>query len=238
MKLDLLVFAAHPDDAELSCAGTILKSIKQGKKVGVIDLTQGEMGTRGTAKIRAKESANATKILGVQVRENLKMADGFLVNDLHHQLLIIEKIRQYQPEIILANAIQDRHPDHGKAAYLVRDAAFLSGLAKIETKLDGQIQTAWRPRAVYHYLQDRYIQPAFVVDISDEMEQKLEAIRAFKSQFFDPSSDEPATYISSPEYLETVIARNREMGKPIGATFGEAFTSDKLIGIEDIFVLK
>lgn len=238
MKLDLLVFAAHPDDAELSCAGTILKSIKQGKKVGVIDLTQGEMGTRGTAKIRAKESANATKILGVQVRENLKMADGFLVNDLHHQLLIIEKIRQYQPEIILANAIQDRHPDHGKAASLVRDAAFLSGLAKIETKLDGQIQTAWRPRAVYHYLQDRYIQPAFVVDISDEMEQKLEAIRAFKSQFFDPSSDEPATYISSPEYLETVIARNREMGKPIGATFGEAFTSDKLVGVEDIFVLK
>lgn len=238
MKLDLLVFAAHPDDAELSCAGTIIKSIKQGKKVGIIDLTQGEMGTRGTAKIRAEESAAATKILGVHVRENLGMSDGFLLNDKSHQLQIIQKIRQYQPEIILANAIEDRHPDHGKAAELVRDAAFLAGLAKIETNLNGIHQTAWRPRVVYHYLQDRFLKPAFVVDITQEMEQKLAAIKAFKSQFYDSDSSEPQTYISSPEYLETVIARNREMGKPIGASFGEAYTSDKLIGVEDVFVLK
>jgi bacillithiol biosynthesis deacetylase BshB1 len=225
MKLDILVMAAHPDDAELSCAGTILKHIAAGKKVGIVDFTRGELGTRGTPEIRLQESADATKIIGLHARENLGIRDGFFQNDEETQLKLIEVIRKYQPEIVLANALEDRHPDHGKGAQLAIDACFLSGLRQIKT---GNLP-AWRPAQVYHYIQDRYLEPDFVVDISAHWDQKEAAIRAFKSQFFDPSSAEPASYISSPDFLNFINARAMEMGHKIGVKYGEGFQSQKTL---------
>jgi N-acetylglucosamine malate deacetylase 1 len=225
MKLDILVMAAHPDDAELSCAGTILKHIAAGKKVGIVDFTRGELGTRGTPEIRLQESADATKIIGLHARENLGIRDGFFQNDEETQLKLIEVIRKYQPEIVLANALEDRHPDHGKGAQLAIDACFLSGLRQIKT---GNLP-AWRPAQVYHYIQDRYLEPDFVVDISAHWDQKEAAIRAFKSQFFDPTSAEPASYISSPDFLNFINARAMEMGHKIGVKYGEGFQSQKTL---------
>ncbi|HXA02625.1 MAG TPA: bacillithiol biosynthesis deacetylase BshB1, partial [Cytophagaceae bacterium] len=201
MKLDILIFAAHPDDAELSCAGTILSQISKGKKVGIIDLTRGELGTRGNAELRDKEAMAAAKILGIHVRENALFADGFFQNDEAHNLELVRFIRKYQPEIVLANAIHDRHPDHGRGSELVSRACFLSGLRKIETRDENKNQKEWRPRAVFHYIQDRYIVPDFVVDISKQWEKKVKAIKAYKSQFFDPASKEPQTYISAPDFF-------------------------------------
>ena len=228
MKLDILVMAAHPDDAELSCSGTILKHIAAGKKVGIIDFTRGELGTRGTPEIRLQESTDATKILGLHARENLGIRDGFFRNDEESQLKLIEVIRKYQPDIVLANALEDRHPDHGKGAQLAIDACFLSGLRQIKT---GDLP-AWRPTQVYHYIQDRYIEPDFVVDISAHWDQKETAIRAFKSQFFDPSSKEPASYISSPDFLHFIQARAMEMGHKIGVKYGEGFQSQKTLEVK------
>jgi bacillithiol biosynthesis deacetylase BshB1 len=225
MKLDILVMAAHPDDAELSCSGTILKHIAAGKKVGIVDFTRGELGTRGTPEIRLQESADATKILGLHARENLGIRDGFFRNDEETQLKLIEVIRKYQPEVVLANALEDRHPDHGKGAQLAIDACFLSGLRQIKT---GDLP-AWRPTQLYHYIQDRYLEPDFVVDISAHWDQKESAIRAFKSQFFDPSSMEPASYISSPDFLHFIQARAMEMGHKIGVKYGEGFQSQKTL---------
>lgn len=231
MKLDILAFGVHPDDVELGCSGTILAALAEGKKVGIIDLTRGELGTRGTAETRKQEAAAAAKILGVQVRENLGMADGFFQNDEAHQRLVIEVIRKYQPEIILANAPEDRHPDHGRSAKLVSDAAFLSGLRKIETKHDGVAQTAWRPTYVFHYIQDRFIQPSFVVDITAYMDKKIESVLAYTTQFNSTSGDEPQTYISTPQFLETVKARAMMLGKRIGVGYAEGYITEKIIGI-------
>ena len=238
MKLDLLVLAVHPDDAELGCSGTILKHIALGKKVGIIDFTRGELGTRGSAEIRDEEAAASAKILGLHVRENLRFRDGFFKNDEQHQLEIIKMIRKYQPEIVLTNALHDRHPDHGRAGDLSNDAIFYSGLRRIETQIDGLAQQEWRPRLVLQYIQDRYLKPDIIIDISEVMETKLESIRAFKTQFDSPDTNEPQTYISSPAFLESVIARAREMGKNIGAEYGEGFTSRKLLGVDDLFDLR
>ena len=223
MKLDILAFGAHPDDVELSCSGTILKNISFGKKVGIIDLTRGEMGTRGTPAIRSKEAEKAAKILGVAFRENLKMADGFFQNDKKHQLAVIQKIRQYRPDVVLAPALEDRHPDHGRAAKLIADACFLSGLIKIATKLKGKKQETWRPKGVYHYIQYRKLRPDFVIDISAFMSRKMEAIKAFGSQFFNPDSKEPATLISQPQFFDYVHKREEEYGEIINAKYGEGF---------------
>ncbi|MFL5731224.1 MAG: bacillithiol biosynthesis deacetylase BshB1 [Cytophagaceae bacterium] len=237
MKLDILVFAAHPDDAELSCAGTIVSAIAKGRKAGIIDLTRGELGTRGNAEIRDREAAAAAKVLGIHVRENALFADGFFQNDETHNLELIRFIRKYQPEIVLANAVSDRHPDHGRGSELVSRACFLSGLRKIETKLGNKIQKEWRPKAVYHYIQDRHITPDFVVDISRYWDKKEKAIRAYKSQFYDPMSKEPQTYISDPEFFSFIEARAREMGHAIGVKYGEGFTREKLVGVRDLFDL-
>lgn len=238
MKLDLLVLAVHPDDAELGCSGTIIKHIAQGKKVGIVDFTQGELGTRGTVETRAEESKAASQIMGVHARENIGIRDGFFKNDEAHQLEVVKMVRKYQPEIILTNALYDRHPDHGRASDLANDAIFLSGLRKVETEIDGVAQQPWRPRLVLQYIQDTYIKPDIIIDISEQMEQKIEAIRAFKTQFDSPSEDEPQTYISTPAFLQSVIARAREMGKNIGAEYGEGFTSRKLLGVDSLFDLK
>jgi len=238
MKLDILVFAVHPDDAELGCSGTILKHIAAGKKVGIVDFTRGELGTRGTAETRDVEAADSAKILGLHARENLKFKDAFFKNDETHQLELIKMVRKYQPEIVLSNALEDRHPDHGRAGDLANDACFLSGLAKISTQLDGVEQVAWRPRLVFQYIQDRYIKPDVIIDITPFIETKIAAIRAFKTQFYNPDYEEQETYISSPEFFESVIGRAREFGKSIGATYGEGFTSRKLLGVEDLFDLR
>jgi bacillithiol biosynthesis deacetylase BshB1 len=236
MKLDILVFAAHPDDAELAVAGTILSHIAAGKKVGIIDLTRGELGTRGSAELREKEASAASKVLGISIRENMGFADGFFANDQLNNLALIQMIRKYQPEIVLTNAIEDRHPDHGNGSQLVSRACFLSGLVKIETFLDGLKQNEWRPKAVYHSIQDRYIKPDFVVDITPYWEKKKEAIKAFQSQFFNPQSKEPETYISKEDFFAFVEARAREMGHSIGVSFGEGFTKERQIGVKDLFV--
>lgn len=238
MKLDLLVLAVHPDDAELGCSGTIIKHIAQGKKVGIVDFTKGELGTRGTAETRAEESENASKIMGIHVRENIGIRDGFFKNDEAHQLAVVKMIRKYQPEIVLTNALYDRHPDHGRASDLANDAIFLSGLRKIETEVNGVLQQPWRPRLTLQYIQDTYIKPDVIVDISEQMEQKIEAIKAFKTQFDSPNENEPQTYISTPAFLQSVIARAREMGKNIGAEYGEGFTSRKLLGVDSLFDLR
>ncbi|MEJ7778399.1 MAG: bacillithiol biosynthesis deacetylase BshB1 [Daejeonella sp.] len=238
MKLDILVFAVHPDDAELGCSGTILKHIAAGKKVGIIDLTRGELGTRGTAETRDRESADSTRILGLHVRENLGMRDGFFRNDEEHQLEIIKMIRKYRPEIVLSNALYDRHPDHGRAGDLVNEAVFLGGLSKIKTDMDGLDQKAFRPRLLLQYIQDRYINPDILVDISEFWEKKMECIHAFKTQFFNPENDDQQTYISSPDFLKVIEARSRELGKSIGAVYAEGFTSRKLLGVDNLFHLK
>lgn len=232
-KLDLLAFGVHPDDVELGCSGTLLASIAQGKKAGIVDLTQGELGTRGTAETRKTEAADAAKVLGVSIRENLKMADGFFQNDEAHQRKVIEIIRRYRPEIILCNAPEDRHPDHGRSSQLVSDAAFLSGLMKIETTDNGEPQKAWRPKYIFHYLQDRFLQPDFVFDISDYQDKKIEAVLCYKTQFHNPDLNEPQTYISSPEFLDSVKARAMMLGKRIGVKFAEGYISSKMIGINN-----
>jgi len=238
-KLDILVFASHPDDAELTCSGTIAKHIQQGRKVGIVDLTKGELGTRGNAEIRAQESAAASKILGITERNNIGLADGFFESDKESCLKIIPYIRYYQPEIILCNSIEDRHPDHGKGSELVSRACFLSGLMKIETEWKGVKQDAWRPKNVYHYIQDRLLKPDFVVDISAHWETKLACIKAFKSQFYNPDAmdNEPQTYISGKVFFDYLEARAREFGHSIGVEFGEGFTKEKEIGVKDLFDL-
>jgi bacillithiol biosynthesis deacetylase BshB1 len=238
MKLDILAFGAHPDDVELSAAGTLINQIKLGHKCGIIDLTQGELGTRGTAETRREEATLASKIMGVEIRENLKMADGFFANDEAHQRKIIQMIRKYQPEIILCNAIDDRHIDHGRAAKLVSESAFLAGLMKIETDLNGQPQKAWRPKVVYHYIQDRFLHPNFVVDITDSFDQKMEAILAYKTQFYQPGSTEPQTAISTKEFLEFLKGRFAEMGRPSGFQYAEGFTVERYPGVKDLYSLK
>lgn len=239
MKLDILVLAAHPDDAELGCGGTIARHTAKGDKVGIVDLTRGELGTRGTPETRAQEAAASAQILGVSVRENLGLSDGFFQNSPDSQLAVIRAIRKYQPRIVLANAVYDRHVDHGKAASLAYDASFLSGLVKIQTTDEnGKNQLPWRPDAVYHYVQSQFIVPHFVVDISDYWDTKMKAIKAFSSQFYDPSSTEPETYISKPGFLRMLEARAVEYGHAIGVTYGEGFTSRRFPGVTDLFHLR
>jgi N-acetylglucosamine malate deacetylase 1 len=238
MKLDILVIASHPDDAELGCGGTIARHTSAGKKVGILDLTKGELGTRGTVQKREQEAAASREILGVATRENVGLADGYFQNDKESQLRLISFIRKYQPEIVLANAIFDRHTDHGKGAQLAYDSCFLSGLAKIETKdQKGNVQSAWRPNAVYHYIQSQLIEPDFIVDISDYWDIKLQAIQAFKTQFFDPESNEPETYISKPGFIKMIEARAVEFGHAIGVSHGEGFTVRRYPGVRNLFDL-
>ena len=235
MKVDILAFGAHPDDVELSCSGTIISEIKKGKKVAVVDLTEGELGSRGTVETRYEEAATAAIIMGVHARENLKLQDGFFENNQETQLKLIAAIRKYQPEIVLANALNDRHPDHGKAGRLIADSCFLAGLSRIKTNdALGKEQERWRPSYVLHYIQDRLHEPNIVIDISHVFEQRMQAILAYKTQFFDAttSANEPQTYISSPEFLEGLKSRTRLMGKRIGVMYAEGFTSEKSIGIK------
>ena len=232
-KLDILAFGAHPDDVELGCAGAILSAVAEGKKVGIIDLTKGELGTRGSVEIRLNEAQEASKVLGVTVRENLGMADGFFKNDQENQLAIVECIRRFQPSIVLCNAPEDRHPDHGRASSLVEDACFLAGLSKIKTTHNGVEQNAWRPANVFHYIQSRNLTPSFVVDISAHMDKKMESILAHASQFYDPNSKEPSTFISGNSFLEFVKGRAKELGQQIGVDYAEGFISNKIIGVKN-----
>ncbi len=238
MKLDVLAFAAHPDDIELSAGGTVLKAIKEGRKVGVVDLTFGELGSRGSSVIRANEADAAAKILGLSIRENLGLADGFFEINQASQLDVIKMIRKYQPEIVLANAVSDRHPDHGKGAELVHKSAFLSGLIKIKTELDGKEQSAWRPKRVFHYIQDHYIKPDFVVNITDEFEDKLKSIMAYSSQFFSPEGDGIMTPISGEDFVKFIEGRARHMGREAGYEMGEGFTVSNPLGLESLFDVK
>jgi N-acetylglucosamine malate deacetylase 1 len=239
LKLDILVLPVHPDDAELGCSGTLLKEAALGKKVGIVDLTRGELGTRGNAEIRAKEAEASAKILGLAVRENLAIPDGFFENTKQYQLKVIEAIRKYQPEIVITNAYHDRHPDHGRASQLVEDAVFLSGLRKIETFEAGKPQNAWRPNLLLHFIQDNYIHPDIVIDVTAYWDKKVESINAFGSQFFNPEWEcEPQTYISSPEFIAVIEARAREFGKSIGVKYAEGFTSRKILGVNSLFDLK
>lgn len=238
MKLDILALAAHPDDTELGCAGTLLVHIAKGHKVGVVDFTRGELGTRGTAAIRDQEAANSAELMGLAIRENLGFKDGFFINDEKHQLAIIQKIRKFRPEILLVNAPRDRHPDHGRASELSVTASFLSGLQKVKTEQDGIEQEAWRPKTVYHYVQSDYIQPDFIVDVTDHWDKKMEATMAFESQFYNGDSEEPETYISSELFIKSIEARAIEFGRTIGAKYGEGFTIDRTIGINDLFKLR
>lgn len=240
MKLDLLALGVHPDDVELACSGTVISHIAMGKKVGVVDFTRGELGTRGTAETRKAESEVAAKILGIHTRENLGMADGFFQNDREHQLKLITAIRKYQPEVVLANAIDDRHSDHGRAAKLTVDACFYAGLIKIETRDEqGNIQAPWRPKQIYHYIQDRHMNPDLIVDVTPFWEQRMEAIKAFKTQFFVPGNDdnEPTTPISTPDFMLFLEARAREFGRLIGVKYGEGFVSRTPIGTNNLFDL-
>lgn len=237
MKLDILAIGVHPDDVELSCAGTLLKHIALGKTAGILDLTRGELGTRGSAELRTKEANASAKILGLSVREQLTMPDGFFENNESYQREIIKMIRKYQPEIVLCNAVSDRHPDHGRAAKLTADACFYSGLIKIETELDGKKQAAWRPKVVYHYIQDHYLKPDFVVDITAHFDKKMESVMAFSSQFFDPSSKEPETPISSKNFRDYIIAKHAMMGRSINVEYAEGFTVSRAIGVKNLFDL-
>ena len=233
MKVDILAIGAHPDDVELGCGGTLAKLISEGKKVAIVDLTQGELGTRGTNVTRAQEAASASEILGISARENLKMKDGFIHNSEEYQIQIVKMIRKYQPEIVLANAVDDRHPDHAKAAKLVSDACFLSGLVKIETELDGENQKQWRPKQVFHYIQWKHITPDFVIDISGFMEKKIEACLAYKTQFYDPNSNEPMTPIATKDFLESLTYRAQDLGRLSGVEFAEGFTTEKLLAFKN-----
>ncbi|HET8754319.1 MAG TPA: bacillithiol biosynthesis deacetylase BshB1 [Salinimicrobium sp.] len=238
MKLDILAIGAHPDDVELSCSATLAKEISKGKKVGILDLTRGELGTRGSAEIRDREAKNAAEILGVAVRRNLEFSDGFFVNNVSHQLEIIKMIRLYRPEIVLCNAIEDRHIDHGKGAQLVADSCFLSGLKKIETIVNGNNQAAWRPKNIYHYIQWKNLQPDVVVDVTGFMDKKMEAVLAYESQFFSKNSKEPQTPISSNNFLESITYRAKDLGRLIGSEYGEGFTVNRLLAVDSLFDLK
>ena len=238
MKLDILAIGSHPDDVELGCSGTLIAEIKRGKKAGIIDLTQGELGTRGTIETRYQEAADAAKIIGVTARENLKMRDGFFRNDEEHQLQLVKIIRKYQPEIVIANILEDRHPDHGRGGWLAYDACFFSGLRQVKTiGEDGSEQERWRPKILLHYIQDRFYEPDIIVDISDVWEQRMEAIRAYRTQFLPDGSSDPQNYISSPEFMESLTARARSLGKRIGVKYGEGFLSKKSIGIKSLDAL-
>lgn len=235
VKLDILAIASHPDDAELSCSGTIASHVAKGYKVGVLDLTKGEMGTRGTPELRLLEADKAAGILGLSMRENLGFADVFFTDDRDHRVEIAKILRKYRPEIILANAVIDRHPDHGKGGSLASNACFVSGLRKVETTFEGEVQQPWRPRLIYHYIQNNYIEPDLVVDISDFWETKKASILAFKSQFYDPESQEPESFISTPEFLDFIEARAMEMGHKINVKYGEGFTVERVVGVNDLF---
>ncbi len=238
MKLDILAVGAHPDDVELGCAATIAKEISLGKKVGILDLTRGELGTRGSADIRDSEAAAAAKILGVEVRENLTFADGFFTNDKLHQLEIIKVLRKYRPDIVLCNAIDDRHIDHGKGSKLVSDACFLSGLRKIETGVGEKLQEAWRPRHVYHYIQWKNIEPDFVVDVTGFIDKKMDAIKAYASQFYDPDSNEPITPIASKNFIDSLAYRARDLGRLVGVEYAEGFTVERYVAVDSLDKLK
>jgi len=232
--LDILAFGAHPDDVELGCGGTIIKELNAGRSVGIIDLTRGELGTRGTAEIRDKESASAAKVMGVQIRENLGFKDGFFKNDESHQIEIIKIIRKYKPKIVLCNAKDDRHIDHPKGADLVSEACFLSGLEKVKTELNSKPQQSWRPSNVYHYIQWKNISPDFLVDISGFEQIKMDAIKCYSSQFYDPNSIESETLISKKNFLDTIFNRSLDLGRLIGVDHAEGFTSNKIVGAESI----
>ncbi|MDB5205244.1 MAG: bshB1 [Flavisolibacter sp.] len=238
MKLDILAIGSHPDDVELGCSGTLIAEIKRGKKAGIIDLTQGELGTRGTIETRYQEAADAAKIMGVSVRENLKMRDGFFQNDEAHQLQLIKAIRTYRPEIVIANILEDRHPDHGRGGWLAYDSCFFSGLRQVKTiGDDGQEQEKWRPKMLLHYIQDRFYEPDFIIDVSDVWEQRMEAVKAYRTQFLPDGSADPQTYISSPDFTEALFARARLLGKRIGVKYAEGFVSKKAIGIKNLDAL-
>lgn len=238
MKLDILAIGAHPDDVELGCGATLAKEISKGKKVGILDLTRGELGTRGSAEIRDQEAANAAEILGVKIRKNMEFSDAFFVNNVSHQLEIIKIIRLYRPELVICNAVEDRHIDHGKGAKLVADACFLSGLRKIETLWKGNNQPAWRPKNIYHYIQWKNLTPDVVVDVSGFIENKLQAVQAYKSQFFDENNEEPQTPISSNNFLESISYRARDLGRLIQSEYGEGFTVNRLMAVDSLFDLK
>ena len=238
MKVDILAIAAHPDDIELSCSGTIMKQIELGKTVAIVDLTKGELGTRGSAKLRMKETLEASKVMGIHARENLGLADGFFTGCEDEIKLLATMIRKYQPEIVLANAMNDRHPDHGRAGKFISDACFYSGLRKIETSIDGQTQEAWRPKAIYHYIQDYFHQPDFVVDITPYIERKMDTIKAFGSQFYDPNSKEPQSPISGEGFFDFIKGRAMQYGRLINSQFGEGFTVERPIAVNDLSDIK
>lgn len=237
MKLDILAMGAHPDDVELGCGGTLAKEISRGKKVGILDLTRGELGTRGSAEIRHREATHAAKILGVEVRENLGFRDGFFVNDEKHQLELIKFIRKYRPEVVLTNALEDRHKDHGKGSELTSTACFLSGLRKIKTTWEGQKQEAWRPKRVLHYIQWQDLQPDVVVDISGFIDKKMEAVKAYQSQFFDQKSEEPQTPISTNNFLQSVEYRASNLGRLIFVAHAEGFNTEHFPAVDSVFDL-
>jgi len=237
-KLDILAFGAHPDDVELSCAGTILKHVSKGYRVGVIDLTQGELGSRGNVTSRYEEATAAAKVMGIHHRSNLKMKDGwFEINEVNKRK-VIEQIRRFKPEIVLANALSDRHPDHGRGGELVAEACYLAGLPKIETEFEGEKQEAWRPKSVYHYVQDYYVDPDFVIDVSPFVEGKITAIKAYKTQFYDPNSNEPKTPISGEDFFDFIKARMINYGRPAGFNFAEGYTVNRFIGVDSLFDIK
>jgi bacillithiol biosynthesis deacetylase BshB1 len=238
LKLDILAIGAHPDDVELGCGATVAKEIAAGKKVGILDLTRGELGTRGTPEIREQEAKAAAAILGVEVRENLAIPDGFFTNSKENQLKIIEILRKYQPDIVLCNAVDDRHIDHGKGAKLASDACFLSGLRRIETTHNGQQQQAWRPKLVYHYIQWKNLEPDFVVNVGDFIKKKEEAVFAYTSQFYDPNSDDPSTPISSSNFKESISYRARDLGRLIGVDYAEGFTVERYVAVDSLYDLK
>ncbi|WP_166382009.1 bacillithiol biosynthesis deacetylase BshB1 [Polaribacter sp. 11A2H] len=234
MKLDILAFGAHPDDVELGCGATIAKEVSLGKKVGIVDLTRGELGTRGSADLRDIEAANSADILGVSVRENLRFSDGFFTNDKKHQLAIIKMIRKYQPDIVLCNAIDDRHIDHPKGSNLVSDACFLSGLVKIETEVEGELQERWRPKLVYHYIQWKNVTPDFVMDVTGFMDLKKKSVLAYTSQFYDPTSNEPETPITSKNFTDSVDYRAKDLGRLIGVESAEGYTTERYVAVENL----
>jgi N-acetylglucosamine malate deacetylase 1 len=234
MKLDILAIGAHPDDVELGCGATVAKAVAEGKKVGILDLTRGELGTRGSAEIRDKESTAAAKLLGIEVRENLAFADGFFVNDKLHQLEVIKIIRKYQPDVVLCNAVSDRHIDHPKGSQLVSEACFLSGLAKVETQFEGENQKAWRPKHVYHYIQWQNLEPDFVVEVGDFINTKLKAVKAYDSQFYNPKSKEPKSPISSKNFLDSITYRAQDLGRLIGVDYAEGFTVERYVAVKSL----
>ena len=234
MKLDILAIGSHPDDVELGCGATLAKEIFLGKTVGIVDLTRGELGTRGSADIRDLEAVEAAKILGVEIRENLSLADGFFTNDKKNQLALIKLLRKYRPEIVLCNAIEDRHIDHSKGSKLVSDACFLSGLLKVETTIGNELQQAWRPRHVYNYIQWKNLEPDFVVDVTGFIDKKISAIKAYGSQFYDPNSEEPASPITSKNFFDSISYRARDLGRLINKEYAEGFTVERYVAVDKL----